>query len=260
MTAQYLQVSTIDRIATITLNRPEKRNAMHAGLLKELLQTLIAYAEQKHVHVLLINGNGDHFCAGADIAWMQKVSSLSYSENYDDAQLLADVMYRLYTFPKPTIVLAQGAVMGGGLGLIAACDIAFASHTAFFAFSEIKIGLTPATISPYVIAAIGERAAHYYFLTGDKFDAEQAHRLRLIHQITAPQALMSSGVALARQLANYSPSAQTAMKQLIRNVAKEKITSELSQKTAEHLAQIRSSPDAKEGLAAFLEKRTPEWR
>lgn len=260
MTTQYLQVSITDDIALITLNRPEKRNAMDGKLLRELLQTLTTFAEKTNIRVLLINGNGDHFCAGADIAWMKHITSVSDTENYDDAQLLADVMYQLYTFPKPTIVLAHGAVMGGGLGLVAACDIALASTTAFFAFSEVKIGLTPATISPYVIAAIGERAAHYYFLTGERFDAKQAYRLNLIHQMIEPEALMSSGAALAKQLTHNSPHALVAIKQLIRNIAKEKITPMLSQKTAEHLANMRSSPDGKEGLTAFLEKRMPQWR
>lgn len=256
---QFLQLKTLKHITTLSLNRPEKRNAMNGEVIKEMLQALQQVAADQTARVLVIRGAGENFCAGADIEWMQKIAAGSYSDNYDDAQMLADLLFQLYTFTKPTIVLAHGATLGGGLGLMAACDIAIASRDANFGFSEVKIGLTPSTISPYVIAAMGERAAHYYFLTAERFSAEEAHRLGLVHRITERSTLLSTGNAIAEKLLQNSPAALSAAKQFIRSVSKEKITAELAQKTAEHLANIRTSEEAQEGLRAFLEKRIPQW-
>lgn len=259
MTYEYILVAQTNSIATITLNRPDKRNAMNGKLISELLQALRTFSSDEKVRVLMINGKGEHFCAGADISWMQQIATGAYDENYDDAVRLADLMYQLYSFPKPTIVLAHGATLGGGLGLLSACDIAIAAKNASFGFSEVKIGLAPSTISPYVIAAIGERMANYYFLTGNRFGADEAHRINLVHQLTENDALMSVGVTTAENLLKNSPDALTAAKQLIRQVSREKITVGLSQKTAEHLAGLRASEQAQEGLHAFLEKREAKW-
>lgn len=256
---QYLQLANSNHITTLTLNRPDKRNAMDGEFVRELLKALEHIAVDTETRVLIINGNGEHFCAGADIQWMQKIATGSYNENYDDAQMIADLMYQLYTFVKPVIVLAHGTTVGGGLGLLAAADIAIAAKEASFGFAEVKIGITPSTISPYVLAAIGERAARYYFLTGERFGADEAHRLGLIHQVTTTDALLSTGLSIATVLLQNSPAALKAAKQLLRQVAKEKITPELAQKTAEHLANLRSSHEAQEGLRAFLEKRAPAW-
>lgn len=259
MTYEHILVAQTNGIATITLNRPDKRNAMNGKVISELLQALRSFSSDEKTRVLMINGNGEHFCAGADISWMQQIATASYDENYDDAIKLADLMYQLYSFPKPTIVLAHGATLGGGLGLLSACDIAIASKNASFGFSEVKIGLAPSTISPYVIAAMGERMANYYFLTGSRFGADEAHRINLVHQIAENEALMSVGVTTAENLLKNSPNAVKAAKQLIRQVCREKITVGLSQKTAEHLAGLRASEEAQEGLHAFLEKREPRW-
>ncbi len=256
---KYLQMTTVNRITLLTLNRPDKRNAMNGDMIHELLTALQQSANSDESRVLMINGNGEHFCAGADIGWMQQISTGSYNENYDDAQMLADLMYQLYTFAKPTIVLVHGATLGGGLGLVAAADIAIAAKEASFGFSEVKMGITPSTISPYVLSAIGERAAHYYFLSAERFGVDEAHRLGLIHQVTENNALLSTGSSIANLLLQNSPHAMTQAKHLIREVGKEKITPELAQKTAEHLANLRSSPEAQEGLRAFLEKRLPFW-
>lgn len=256
---EFILVSKVEQIATITLNRPDKRNAMHAPLIKEVLQALKAMANDTAIRVLILNGNGDNFCAGGDIGWMQKIATGTDAENYDDAQLLADLLFAVYTFPKPTIVLAQGAVLGGGLGVLAAADIAIASKEAMFGLPEVKIGITPSMISPYMIAAIGERAAHYYFLTGERFNAERAFQLGLIHQIAENEALQSIGISLAKKLLENNPKAMAAAKHLISYVAKETITAQLAQKTAEHLAELRATPQAQEGLKAFLEKRKPQW-
>lgn len=257
--SEYILVSETNGIATITLNRPIKRNAMNADMVRELLQAIKKLSGEKEVRVLLINGNGENFCAGGDIDNMRKMAIASDDENYDDAQLLADLLYQLYCFPHPTIALVHGATMGGGMGLVCACDIALAANNAMFGFPEVKLGITPSMISPYVISAMGERAAHYYFLTGEKFTAEIALGLGLVHQVTDNETLLNSGQALAELILNNSPNALMTAKQLIRHISKEKITPALAQKTAEHLATLRTSEQAKEGLNAFLEKRKPTW-
>lgn len=258
MLSKFVLVAKSNQIATITLNRPEKHNAMHGPLVTSLLYALNQFAEDDS-RVVIINGNGKSFCAGGDIAWMKKMIDESEDDNYEDAQLLADLLYRLYSFPKPTIVLAHGATMGGGLGLLAAADIAIAASDANFAFPEVKIGIAPSIVSPYVVAAIGPRAAHYYFLTGQRFAAQEAERIGLIHQITENEALMSVGVTLAQTLIQNSPSALKAAKKLIRRTASESISETLVQETAEHLAEIRITSEAQEGLHAFIEKRKAKW-
>lgn len=259
MTPQYIVIAIADGIATITLNRPDKRNAFNGEFIQELSRALQALSADKKVRVLIINGNGPQFCAGADIAWMQKMAAASEDVNYTDAQMLADLLYQLYLFPKPTIVLAHGKTLGGGLGILSACDIAIAARDANFGFPEVKIGLAASSISPYVIRAMGERAAHYYFLTGESFDAEEARRIGLVHQITENNTLLEVGMTLGKRLLQNGHHALQATKQLIRSVTNEKITTILAQKTAEHLANLRSSAEAQEGLQAFLDKRIPRW-
>ncbi len=260
MTYEFITVSTEQQLATISLNRPDKRNAMHGPMIAELIEAMKQLAKQEDVIALAIRGNGEHFCAGADINWMKQISAGSYEQNYDDAQYIADLMYTLYNFPKPTVAIVHGAAMGGGLGVIAACDIAIASDNAAFAFSEVKIGIAPSTISPYIVAAIGERAAHYYFLTGEKFNATTAQQIGLIHQVVINDELTDAAKKITDTLCNNSPHAMKEIKQLLRGIAKEKISEALSQKTAEHLANMRVSPQAKEGLLAFNEKRAPVWK
>lgn len=253
-------VTTKEMVSTIILNRPEKRNAMNGEMMKLLLDTLNQLKQDESSRILLFRGNGDHFCAGADIEWMKRIAKYSFHENQQDAKLLADLMYQLYVYPKPTIALVQGAALGGGLGLLAACDIAIATSNANFGFPEVKLGIAASNISPYVLAAIGERAARYYFLTGEYFDANEAKRIGLIHRITEENTLLETGLSLCKTILSNSPQALTAAKQLILDVAKEKITTELSQKTADHLASLRHSDEAQEGLHAFLEKRKPLWK
>jgi methylglutaconyl-CoA hydratase len=169
MAHEFILADSNHHIATLTLNRPDKHNAMHAPMIHELLKALATFAADNS-RILLIQAQGENFCAGGDIAWMQKIAKSSETENIEDAQLLADLLYQLYTYPKPTIVLTQGRTLGGGLGIVSAADIVIAADNAQFALPEVKIGLTPSMISPYVIAAIGQRAAHYYFLTGEIFN------------------------------------------------------------------------------------------
>ncbi len=246
-------------IAIINLNRPEKRNAMNAALIHELNTVLNECELDNNIRLIMLRGEGEHFCAGADISAMQQMIGSDDDANYDDAQHLADLMYKLYTYSKPTLVLAHGATLGGGLGLLSACDIAVAAENAVFSFSEVKIGIVPSIVSPYVLAAIGERAARYYFLTGERFHAEAAKQIGLIQQIVAPEVLLETGMALAKIILQNGPKALKAAKQLINSVSKEKISELLAQKTAQHLAELRITPEAQEGLKAFLEKRKPNW-
>lgn len=260
MDAPVLISISSEGIATITLNRTEKRNALDGPLVALLTKALHDLSCDPAVRVLLIRGNGCHFCAGADIAWMTKMTAASTHENQNDAEQLSNLLFQLYHFPKPTIALAQGTTLGGGLGLLAAADIALASETADFGFSEVKLGLAPFVISPYIIAIIGERAAHYYFLSGERFSSQQACELGLIHRLTPETDLCNAGLRLANALLENSPSAMSAIKKLIKSVSRQTITPELMHETAKKLADLRQSPEAKEGLNAFLEKRKPHWR
>ena len=232
---------------------------MDGSLIQALCDTLKNIANDKQVRVLILNGSGEHFCAGADIDWMQKIAQSPEKENREDARQLATLMKMIYRFPKPVIVLAHGATLGGGLGLLAAADIAVAANNASFGFSEVKIGITPSVISPYILAAIGERAARYYFLTAERFQAAEAHRLGLVHKVVDVAALHSTGLMIAEELLKNSPTALSEAKHLIQHVSHHELTDDLIQFTADHLARLRTSKDAREGLQAFLEKRAPNW-
>ncbi len=259
MTYQYLLLTHEKGLAILTLNRPDKRNAMNGEMIQELDQVLQQLAQDATVKVLLIKGNGDHFCAGADISWMKTIGTLSAEENQRDAEVLANLLFHLYQFPKPTIAIAQGTVLGGGMGILSVCDIALAADNCTFGFPETKMGIAPSTISPYVIAAMGARAAQYYFLTGVRFGSKEAERIGLIHQVTEPDHLYQTGHALAQTLLQNGPASLCAIKQLTHHVANEEISPALSVYTAKHLASLRTSPEAQEGLKAFLEKRAPQW-
>lgn len=248
-----------DGIATVALNRPEKNNAIIPAMIDSLMHILQELAQDKKTKILVLSGKGAHFCAGADIAWMREMGQASAEHNQQDAEKLASLLYQLYTFPKPTIALVQGITLGGGMGIVACCDIAYAAQNATFGFSEVKIGLTPSVISPYVIKALGERAARYYFLTGERFPVSEAHRHGLIHHVVEPDFLQQAGLSLAHLLLKNSPNGLREAKNLIRLVAHEKITPELSKITAKHLASVRQAKDAEEGLTAFLQKRPAEW-
>lgn len=259
LSTEELLIKQEQGITTISLNRPAKRNALHGGLIRALLDAIKIIANDSTSRILMIRGAGEYFCAGADIDWMQKIALAPYEENRHDAAVLAELMYELYHFPKPTLVLAHGAAMGGGLGLLAVCDIALASHNTQFSFSEVKLGLAPSVISPYVLAAIGERQARYYFMTGVRFDAEEAQRIGLIHRLVAEKDLLIEGTKLADTLAQNSLDTLQEIKQLIRKVGGETISKDISHFTADHLARLRASAQGQEGLNAFIEKRKPHW-
>lgn len=246
-------------IATIILNRPEIHNAFNDEFIKEFTTLLKKVEQDESIRLVILSADGKSFCAGADIKWMQKMASYSYEENLQDASALASLMQVLNNLSKPTIALVQGAAYGGGVGLVACCDIAIANTLASFCFSEVKIGLIPAVISPYVIRAIGERSARRYFLTAEKFDVREAYRLGLIHKIVEPEELLSVGNEIAKQFLANSPHAITTMKYLISEVSEKQIDQTLITMTSKAIADIRVSAEGQEGLKAFLEKRAPHW-
>lgn len=259
VTQEIVLLAVENAIATITLNKPEKCNAIDNMMVQQLMTAFKQVRADKNASVVILQAHGEHFCAGADINWMQKIAANSLEENKQDARQLADLMNLIYVFPKPVIVLAQGSVFGGGLGLLSAADIAVVAQDANFTFSEVKLGISPSVISPYVIKAIGERAARYYFLTAARFEAAEAHQIGLVHQVVAKEALKSVGVMLANELLKFSPAALTQTKQLTQNVSAQIFSEKLIELTVQHLVDGRNSASGKEGLAAFLEKRAPRW-
>lgn len=261
MTYQTLKVEHDNAVLIVSLNRPQKRNAMNAKMIEELTDVIKDAEHQTRTHALLIQGQGSHFCAGADIAWMQAIAKNNHESNLEDAQRLADMLYALHHFPKPTLALVQGAAMGGGLGLLSAVDMALCTENCFFAFSEITLGLAPSTISPYVVKAIGERLARFYFLTGERFNAARAYEMGLIQEVCFDEAaLQQRGLLLARKLASFEPAALAAIKNLLQMVGNAVISTDLSEKTAKHLAASRETPEAQAGLKDFLSRHAEGGR
>lgn len=254
-----LDTSITKNIATLTLNRPEVHNAFDDELISQLILALEKIEKEPNIRAVILAANGKSFCAGADIHWMQRMSNYSRQQNLQDAHSLARLMQTLNNLSKPTIALVQGPAYGGGVGLVACCDIAIGTPNVTFCLSEVKIGLVPAVISPYVIKAIGERAARRYFLTAEKFAAQEAYRLGLLHVVVDPNDLHATGEQLAQVLLTNSPQAILAAKQLIAKVTDRPIDNNLLDLTAETIADIRISEEGQEGLKAFLEKRRPNW-
>lgn len=246
-------------ILTITLNRPEKRNAMNGEMIKTWIALLDDALKNETIRLLMICGEGDHFCSGADIDWMKHMAARSLKENEEDAFQLAQLLNKIAMFPKPVITLLQGAVMGGALGIVAASDVVIAEENAFFSFSEAKIGLVPSVISPYVVSLLGDRMARYYFLTASRFNAMEAFRIQLVHQVVSKESLVSSGMKIAESILQNSPKALVEAKKWIRKISGFSVSNELQKETAHHLAMMRESEEGKEGLNAFLEKRMPRW-
>lgn len=247
-------------IGLITMNRPERHNAFDDVLIGELTEALRSMEAEDGVRLVVLSGAGKSFSAGADLNWMKRMATFSKDENVRDAMGLGALMRTLAHLRKPTIARVHGAAYGGGVGLVACCDIAVASQSATFALSETKLGLIPAVISPYVVAAIGERAARRYFLTAERFDAAEAWRLGLVHDIASTDGDMDEKLGtIADLLLEAGPTAQREAKDLIRAVAGRPVTSELIQDTAERIAKLRASPEGREGVSAFLEKRKPSW-
>ncbi len=254
-------ISEIDGpIAIVTLNRPDKHNAFDDALIVDLTEHLKALDQQPQVRVVVLSANGKSFSAGADLNWMKRVAQYSEQENIHDAMALGRLMQTLHSLSKPTIARVQGAAYGGGVGLIACCDIAVGTHEAAFALSETRLGLMPAVISPYVIAAIGARAAHRYFLTGERFDAGEGYRLGLLSELCQNDDDMDLKIEqIIAAILAAGPDAISEAKKLIDAVANQPLSENLIADTAARIARVRVSAEGQEGLAAFLEKRKPAW-
>lgn len=242
------------------MNRPEVHNAFDETLIAEVTAALRTLDHDAEVRVVVLGGRGESFCAGADLNWMKRAASYSEAENLRDARALAEMLRSLARMSKPTLARVQGAAIGGGLGLVAACDIAVASTRASFATSEVRLGLIPATIGPYVIAAIGERQARRYFLTGERISANRAREIGLAHEVTEAEGLDATIAGIADALMAGGPQAQTAAKHLIHDVAGRPPTADLAEDTACRIARLRATPEAGEGIRAFLQKQPPAWK
>jgi methylglutaconyl-CoA hydratase len=256
---ETLTVALQHGVAVVTLNRPDLHNAFNETLIAELTELLNVLDADDDVRAVVLAGSGKSFCAGADLNWMKKMAGYGPAENLADAQALALMLRTLNGLSKPTVARVQGAAYGGGVGLTACCDIAIAAIEASFALSEARLGLIPATISPYVIEAIGARQARRYFLTGERFDAAEAYRIGLVHDIVPIAELDDRVNELLGQLLLAGPRAQMECKALIRGVAHRPIDAAVIGGTAEHIAAVRASPEGKEGVAAFLDKRAASW-
>jgi methylglutaconyl-CoA hydratase len=255
-----LTVTAERHIGTVTLNRPDVRNAFNETVIAELTGAFRALGDTPDVRAIVLTGNGPAFCAGADLNWMKKMAGYSDDENRADALTLAQMLHTIWVCPKPVIARVQGDTYAGGMGLVAACDIAVAAHGVNFCLSEARLGLLPATISPYVIRALGEQAARRYFITAERFDAAEALRLGFVHAVVAPQELDERVAEIAATLVNNSPNAVRESKRLVQEVAGRAIDSGLLADTANRIAAIRASDEGREGVRSFLEKRPPSWK
>jgi methylglutaconyl-CoA hydratase len=247
-------------VAVVTLNRPKVHNAFNPEVIERLTDIFETLRTADGVRVVLVEGAGPSFSAGADLAWMRAAADLTERDNREDAGGMGEMLRRLHALPQVTIALIHGAAMAGGCGILSACDMAIATKTASFALSEVRLGIIPAVISPYVIRAIGARAAHRYFLTAERFDAATARALGLVHVVVEDNnALAQEAERLVQQIFTCAPGAIHAAKELIAAVAGRPIDSHIISDTARRIAERRSSDEAKEGLSAFLEKRKPKW-
>ncbi|MGZ3158977.1 MAG: enoyl-CoA hydratase/isomerase family protein [Burkholderiaceae bacterium] len=276
MTYQTIHIERQDSVARVILNRPDVRNAFNEITIAELAQAFHELGIDDSVRVIVLAARGTVFCAGADLQWMKKMAAYTHEENRADAAKLAEMLRVIYECPKPVIAKVHGDCYAGGMGLVAACDIAVAADQANFCLSEVKIGLIPATISPYVIKAMGQNAARRYFLTAEKFSAQEALRIGFVHQLVSttvldtlegmanaqvtPDPLGAAVDAIVGSLLSASPNAVTEAKRLVRDVGGLPLTDALIADTVERIAEIRASNEGREGVKAFLEKRKPNWQ
>jgi methylglutaconyl-CoA hydratase len=259
MNYDTLTLETSGAVATITLNRPGLRNAFNEQAIAELDAAFTALGQVDAIRAIVLAANGAAYCAGADLNWMKKMAGYSEDENRADAMALANMLRSIYACPKPVVAKVHGDCYGGGVGLVAACDIAIAAEDAHFCLSEVKLGLIPATISPYVIKAMGENAARRYFLTAERFNAREALRIGFVHDVATVSSLDGQVGAIANALAANSPNAVREAKALVRDIASQGVTDALVADTAHRIARIRASSEGREGVASFLERRKPSW-
>jgi methylglutaconyl-CoA hydratase len=254
-----LSVDIREGVARVTLDRPEVRNAFDDALIASLKKSFAEIELDRSVRVVVLAGNGPAFCAGADLNWMKRMAKYGHEENLADARALAEMLAALERLPQPTIARVHGPAFAGGTGLVAACDMAIGTPQAKFCFSEAKLGLSPATISPYVLRAIGERAARRYFLTAEVFDAEEALRIGMLSLLVPAAELDATIEGLVQHLLAGGPQAHAKIKNLIRAIAGRPVDEALMADTAQRIAEIRVSPEGREGIASFLDKRKASW-
>ena len=260
-TAQPVLITTDGRgVAIITINRQERHNAFDNHVISQLADYFNDCASNPDVRVVVLTGTGKSFSSGADLEWMRSMANYTHEENRDDAKRLAGMMAALAALPQPTVARVSGAAFGGGVGLVCCCDLAIASNRAKFALTEVRLGLAPAVISPYVIAAIGVRQCQRYFQTGEIINADQAVRLGLVHEAVEHEYLDTAVERQIRLLLKGGPNAQAANKQLIDKARRAKCAEEISGYTADLIAELRVSPEGQEGVSAFLEKREPAFQ
>jgi len=246
-------------IATVTLNNPEKHNAFDDNIIKQLTDIFNDISKRDDISVMILASNGKSFSAGADLGWMKRMASYSYEDNLKDANALATMLKVLNFLPQTTIAKVQGAAFGGAVGLASCCDIVIASTKASFCLSEVKIGLIPATISPYVVDAMGLKASRRYFQTAERFFADKAQQIGLVDEVVAPEVLTDEVNAMVATLLANGNQARRQAKKLSQDVAFQTIDDNLLKDTSERIAAIRVSPEGQEGLTAFFEKRAPNW-
>ncbi|SDR45793.1 enoyl-CoA hydratase/isomerase family protein [Paraburkholderia tuberum] len=260
MQYETLKVEFAGQIATVTLNRPDVRNAFNETMIAELTAAFTALDTRDDVRAVVLAANGKAFCAGADLNWMKKMAGYSDDENRADAMRLAGMLSAVYRCNKPVIARVSGDAYAGGMGLIAACDIVVAVESAHFCLSEARLGLIPATIAPYVIRALGEQASRRYFLTAEAFDCATALRLGLVSEAVSAGQLDATVAQLAQTLCANGPQAVRACKRLVQDIAGRELSDALIEDTAVRIAKTRAGAEGREGVASFLEKRTPGWR
>lgn len=260
MKDQVLQITiTKNGVARLTMNRPDLRNAFNEQLINDLCDAMGRLGADQNIRAIVLTGSGSAFSAGADLNMMRRVAGYSAAENKDDARRLAHMLNAIYECKKPTIALVNGPALGGGVGLVAACDIAIASEDAFFALSEVRLGLIPAVISPFVVRAINPRQARRYFITGERITSEKAKELGLVHMVAMPAQLEATLDGVIENLLAGGPNAQSESKLLIRKVAYRAVDDGVMEETAGMIAKTRASDEGKEGITSFLEKRKPSW-
>lgn len=261
-TDNKLVTCTVDArgIARVTLNRPEKHNAFDDSMIQALHQIFSSLEDDTRVRAVVLQASGKSFSAGADAAWMKRMAAYSVEENQRDALALATMLEKLNRLSKPTIARVQGAAFGGAIGLIACCDMAIGTRLSKFCLSEVRIGLIPATISPYVIAAVGARVCRRYFQTAEMFSARRARRLGLLSEVVAEAELDDAIDGLITALLGNGPAAMARAKSLVHDMALQPVSQKLMEETSQRIADIRVSEEGQEGLSAFLEKRRPAWQ
>jgi methylglutaconyl-CoA hydratase len=255
---ETIRIERSGEVVRVVLNRPDIRNSFNDVMINELRETFAELKEQPGVRVVVLTGEGKAFCAGADLNWMKRVVEYSYEENYDDSYALAQLMREIYDFPLPVVGRINGPAIGGGTGLVAVCDIVVAVERAVFAFSEVKIGLVPACISPYVLKRIGERYGREYFLTGKRLSAEEAEECGLVNRVVPADELDDAVDDYVRNLVNSGPEAVATSKRMVQQVS-ELTLDEAGPFTADMIARIRMSDEGQEGMNAFLQRRKPSW-